>query len=62
MVKGAVDYAKMNEEAEIEEFLKSKKGLFNKFWNRYMHFSLMIVLPSPLYRVLTSFVMFSSNV
>ena len=34
MVKGAVDYAKMNEEAEIEEFLKLKKGLFNKFWNR----------------------------
>ena len=32
--KDAVDYAKMNEEAEIEEFLKSKKSLFKKFWNR----------------------------
>lgn len=32
--KDAVDYAKMNEEAEIEEFLKSKKSLFKTFWNR----------------------------
>ena len=32
--KDAADYAKMNEEAEIEEFLKSKKSLFKKFWNR----------------------------
>ena len=32
--KDAVDYAKMNEEAEIEEFLKSKKSLLKKFWNR----------------------------
>ena len=32
--KDAVDCAKMNEEAEIEEFLKSKKSLFKKVWNR----------------------------
>ena len=32
--KDAVDYAKMNEEVQIEEFLKSKKSLFKKFWNR----------------------------
>lgn len=32
--KDAVDYAKMNEEEGIEEFLKSKKSLFKKFWNR----------------------------
>ena len=32
--KDAVDYAKMNEEVQIEEFLKSKKSLPKKFWNR----------------------------
>ena len=32
--KDAVDYAEMNEEVEIEEFLKSKKSLLRKFWNR----------------------------
>ena len=32
--KDAADYAKMNEEAEIEEFLRSKQSLFKKFWNR----------------------------
>ena len=32
--KDAVDYAKMNEEVQIEEFLKSKKSLLKKFWNR----------------------------
>ena len=32
--KDAADYAKMNEEAEIEEFLKSKQSLLKKFWNR----------------------------
>ena len=32
--KDAVDYAKMNEEVEIEEFLKSKKSLLKKLWNR----------------------------
>ena len=32
--KDAVDYTKMNEEVQIEEFLKSKKSLLKKFWNR----------------------------
>ena len=32
--KDAVDYAKMNEEVQIEEFLKSKKSLLKTFWNR----------------------------
>ena len=32
--KDAVDYAKMDEEVQIEEFLKSKKSLLKKFWNR----------------------------
>ena len=31
--KDAADYAQLNEETEIEEYLKTKRGLFRKLWN-----------------------------
>ena len=33
--KDAADYAHLNEETEIEEFLKSKKSSFRKLWNKF---------------------------